>query len=449
MKQEEYQEYQKKYQQFIYKSYTIEEQEENYKISFHFSIPQLEEFHPYYIISKKFLPKLDAMTNQLLFHIGLVELISYWKVVCPKHILIEADYISEEQMEWFKKLYYYGLGEFFYTNQIEVTYEDFVDIKCSVEKKVVESVAYQGRGNLIPIGGGKDSIVTLELLKEEDNSCFILNPKNVTLSCAKLAGLEEKTITVNRFLDKKLVALNEEGYLNGHTPFSALLAFVTFLIAYQNNKRYIILSNEGSANEATVIGSKINHQYSKTYEFENDFNEYTKKYLHIDITYFSFLRPLSELQIALLFSKMPKYHAVFKSCNVGSKEENWHWCCSCGKCLFVFCILSPFLYYEKLIAIFKEDLFQKQELLPIFRQLIGSEKAKPFDCVGTIEEVRFALSCTIRNLEKENQKLPFLLEFYQQHYELSSSDILKRYGTPHNLNPHFDNILKKELQKYV
>jgi hypothetical protein len=72
-------------------------------------------------------------------------------------------------------------------------------------------------------------------------------------------------------------------------------------MAYLTNRKYIVLSNEGSANEPTVIGTNINHQYSKTYEFECDFYQYTKKYFNIDIKYFSLLRPIKEIQIAYLF----------------------------------------------------------------------------------------------------------------------------------------------------
>ena len=109
------------------------------------------------------------------------------------------------------------------------------------------------------------------------------------------------------------------------------------------------LSNESSANESNVQGEKINHQYSKSFEFENDFRKYYNKYLKRNVEYFSFLRPLNELQIAMAFSKFEKYHTIFKSCNVGSKGAEWKWCCNCPKCLFVYIILSPFLYKQKLI----------------------------------------------------------------------------------------------------
>ena len=340
---DKYNELRNKYDTFIYDSYEIEELENTTKITYNFIVPSLTQYKPTLEV-KKF--KIDSFTKNLIFHIGLVELVSYWKTTCSKNVIIKAGYINKEQIEFFKKLYFYGLGELFYTNGITPNYDDFINIKCELKEQNIEIPNYVGNGNLIPIGGGKDSNVTLEIMKSdfEDNLCFIINPKQVTLSCAQTAGYSnEKIVTVKRTIDKNLIELNKQGFINGHTPFSALVAFLSYFNAYITGKKYILLSNESSANESNVDGTKINHQYSKTYEFECDFNEYTKKYFKIDIKYFSLLRPLSEYQIAMLFSNYEKYHEIFKSCNVGSKKEPWHWCCSCPKCLFVYIILKNML----------------------------------------------------------------------------------------------------------
>lgn len=251
-------------------------------------------------------------------------------------------------------------------------------------------------------------------------------------------------IEVKRTIDKNLLHLNSKGYLNGHTPFSAVVAFLTYFISYILGKKYVILSNEDSANETNVKGENINHQYSKSIEFENDFREYAKKYLKGNVEYFSMLRPISELQIAMLFSKLEKYHKVFKSCNVGSKSEPWKWCCDCPKCLFVYTILSPFLCKEKLINIFGEDLFERKDLLNTFIELCGYGKTKPFECVGTYREIRFAISEVIRRCNKE---LPFLLKYYKDNYELSTENLLKYYNENNNLPKEFENVLKNKLHE--
>lgn len=443
---DKYNELRNKYDTFIYDSYEIEELENTTKITYNFIVPSLTQYKPTLEV-KKF--KIDSFTKNLIFHIGLVELVSYWKATCSKNVIIKAGYINKEQMEFFKKLYFYGLGELFYTNGITPNYDDFINIKCELKEQNIEIPNYVGNGNLIPIGGGKDSNVTLEIMKSdfEDNLCFIINPKQVTLSCAQTAGYSnEKIVTVKRTIDKNLIELNKQGFINGHTPFSALVAFLSYFNAYITGKKYILLSNESSANESNVDGTKINHQYSKTYEFECDFNEYTKKYFKIDIKYFSLLRPLSEYQIAMLFSNYEKYHEIFKSCNVGSKKEPWHWCCSCPKCLFVYIILSPFLYKEKLIRIFGEDLFEKEDLLDIFIELTGYGKTKPFECVGTYEEVRYAITKTISKLDKQ----PYLLKYYKEHFELENlnKNLENKYKRENNLNPYFENLLKSELKKW-
>ena len=443
---DKYNELRNKYDTFIYDNYEIEELENTTKITYNFIVPSLTQYKPTLEV-KKF--KIDSFTKNLIFHIGLVELVSYWKATCSKNVIIKAGYINKEQIEFFKKLYFYGLGELFYTNGITPNYDDFINIKCDLKEQNIEIPNYVGNGNLIPIGGGKDSNVTLEIMKSdfEDNLCFIINPKQVTLTCAQRAGYSnEKIVTVKRTIDKNLIELNKQGFINGHTPFSALVAFLSYFNAYITGKKYILLSNESSANESNVDGTKINHQYSKTYEFECDFNEYTKKYFKIDIKYFSLLRPLSEYQIAMLFSNYEKYHEIFKSCNVGSKKEPWHWCCSCPKCLFVYIILSPFLYKEKLIRIFGEDLFEKEDLLDIFIELTGYGKTKPFECVGTYEEVRYAITKTISKLDKQ----PYLLKYYKEHFELENlnKNLENKYNRENNLNPYFENLLKSELKKW-
>ena len=160
------------------------------------------------------------------------------------------------------------------------------------------------------------------------------------------------------------------------------------------------------------------------------------------------LRPINELQIAMLFSKNEQYHSTFKSCNVGSKQIPWVWCGNCPKCLFVFIILSPFLYSSgKLTKIFGQDLLQKESLLETFKELCGYGKTKPFECVGTYEEVNFAITKTILELEKENKKLPYLLQFYKDNYKLVdiSKDLTKQYNEENSVPKELEEILKGKI----
>ena len=443
------------YKEFYYNKYSIKEDNEAIYLEYEFEIPNLTKFNPTIKVLKKSLA-FRAIDNKyvknMVFHIGLIELISYWKSTCSPKIIIKCGYLNQEQIDWWKKTYFYGLGELFYTNNIKTNIEDFVTIECNGEDISLEfdNKEEDFNGYIVPIGGGKDSVVTLETLKlnKDNDLCLIVNPKPVTLKCAEIGGFEsDNVIEIYRTIDKNLIDLNQKGFINGHTPFSAMLAFLSYFVAYLLSKKYIAVSNENSANESNVVGEKINHQYSKSFEFECDFENYSNKYLKMPVKYFSFLRPLNELQIAKIFSRYEKYHSTFKSCNVGSKEKEWRWCCNCPKCLFAYTILSPFLYKEKLVNIFGTDLFENTELLQTFIELTGNGETKPFECVGTYEEVNFALSQTIINIEKQNKQLPYLLKYYKDNYNLvdTDNDITLRYNDENNLNEEQNEILKKEV----
>lgn len=442
-----------KYSTFIFEKYEMFEDAEGLTLKYYFNIPNLVAFTPEIKILKKQInfKKLEGeLVQNLVFHLGLIELVSYWKATCSPKVIIECGYLKPKQIAWFKKLYYLGLGELFYQNGIKTTEEEFMQIECrgsTINNEVINDELFNG--TIIPIGGGKDSTITLEALKEKDqNYCLIVNPKSVSLACATEAGYEAgQIIEVKRTIDPQILRLNAEGFINGHTPFSALLAFLSYFVAFMTNKKYIALSNESSANESNVVGENINHQYSKSYEFEKDFIFYTSEYLKTPIHYFSFLRPLNELQIAKLFSKQPGYHAIFKSCNVGSKGETWQWCGTCPKCLFVFIILSPFLYPEKLVKIFNQDLFEREDLLKLALELLGHGDIKPFECVGTFEEAQYAISLTIQNLRANNAELPYLLKYYEEHYPLAdlTKDLIHEYNEDHNLPGEFNDILKEMI----
>lgn len=429
--------FREQYESIIYKKFEIIDSEE-FIIRYTFEIPGLTIFNPTLTLNKSMMinEKIDNnLLNSIIFRIGMIELISYYKAVCPKKIIIEAGYLDSYEEKWFKKLFYNGLGEFFYVNNIDISMDDLFEFVIKGEKINVKNIEYNGIGNLIPVGGGKDSNVTLELLDGYDNKCFIINPKQVHYDCAKY-----ESYSVKRTIDKNLIELNKQGFLNGHTPFSAVVAFISYLVAYLSNRKYIVLSNEGSANEPTILGTNINHQYSKTYEFEKDFYDYTKKYFKIDIKYFSLMRPIKEIQIAYLFSKYKKYHSIFRSCNVGSKENPWIWCGNCPKCLFVYIILEAFLPKDEVISIFGSNLLNNKELEHSFLELIGEGETKPFECIGTIDEVKFAMN---RIIEKDDSYLANL--YKEKYYEKIDIDLSKLYYE-HNVVDSYLDILKEAIK---
>lgn len=393
------------HKEFIYHSYNITPD----GFSFHFSIDDFH-FYPSWKCEEGLLKNPTPFAQYIIFNIGMAELVSYWKCACPKKVIVKTGMLTKEQCDWWKKLYFNGLGEFFYKNNINADMDSFMKIiPDNTDKPAFRSEKKQD-GFFIPIGGGKDSIVTTELLRpyRDKTMCYIINPRGATLGCARTAGFEESAIVgVRRTIDKELLNRNADGYLNGHTPFSAVVAFSSYLFAYLKGLKYIALSNESSANESNVQGTKINHQYSKSTEFERDFRNYVSEYLDDSIQYFSMLRCWSEWQIAKKFVQYPKYFSVFQSCNLGSKTDSW--CGKCAKCLYVYILLSAFLDDKALVGIFGLDMLAVADFRGMFEGLIYEDVDKPFECVGTKEEIRLALYTAAK---KRGEKLPLLLKEY-------------------------------------
>ena len=426
---------------FTFERQTVSTADGALSLAFDFSLDDRYHFRPTLVIPARPFFHWEAVPAEqleaLAFQIGMTELVSYWKIACPKRVVVKPFALTETQKAFWKKLYYNGLGEFLYLNNIMVSEADLMEMESVGERPFVKVESPLEEKVLVPVGGGKDSVVTLECLRDAMPVIpLIVNPRGATLNCVETAGYGENDfIVINRTLDPTMLQLNAEGYLNGHTPFSALLAFISVLVAFGSGSRYIALSNENSANESTVPGTNINHQYSKSIEFERDFRQYVAENINDNVQYFSFLRPLSELQIASLFAQCEAYHPVFRSCNVGSKTDSW--CGHCPKCLFTWIILSPFLSREKLTAIFGKDLMADTSLQPILEELNGTAAEKPFECVGTVEEVRACLAAT-----KEAPECSLSLSKGEGP---TVDEILRRFNDEHFLPEHFVQILKQRL----
>ena len=451
-----YEQLRKEYPVFRYHTYEMTETDTTFDVDFHFEIVGLSAFHPHWSFPKSKRYPLHITDNETLkkmvFALGMVELVSYWKITCSPRVEILAGALDDQQIAWFKNLYFHGLGEFFYTNGIPLDPDGFMHIvSCGMSCQGQPMVHTDLGGCLIPVGGGKDSVVTMELLRnrQADNFCYIINPRGATLNTAHIGGYaDDKILDTKRTLDKAMLELNAKGFLNGHTPFSAIVAFSGLITAYLHHLRYIVLSNESSANESTVAGSTVNHQYSKSFAFEKDFQTYETTYIGSGISYFSLLRPLSEYQIAMLFADAKAYHKAFRSCNAGSKQDIW--CCNCPKCLFVYQILSPFLPQTYLAEVFGSNMLDNEALLPIYQQLIGITPEKPFECVGSRDEVNVAAVNTIRILEQEGAALPTLLRYYRATplYEQYAAlgETYTAYYEQENLLPQaFDALLRQRL----
>lgn len=452
---DKFEELRQKYPIFEYNSYDIKETENSFEISYNFAISGLTEFKPTWSFPKPQDRVLDetskAIFEKTIFNLGMVEVVSYLKATCSPTLVVKCGALSQEQINWYKKLYINGLGEFFYINNIveAMNIDTFLDIKVENSKENKLTLVETLNGNLIPVGGGKDSSLSLEVLKQMDNMCYIVNPRGASYDSAKIAGYtDEKIYTPKRTLDTNLFELNKQGFFNGHTPFSAILAFSSYASAIILGRKNIILSNEASANEANVAGTNINHQYSKSIEFENDFRQYVSQFIcENGPNYFSLLRPLSEWQIVKAFVKTDKYFEVFKSCNVGSKQDIW--CENCPKCLYVYIMLKAFLTDDQMSRIFKEDMLDNEKLRDIFNGLVYPNWDKPFECVGTKEEINLSLNMIVDRLNKEKKQLPVLLKDFKldiKDLEQAKFDAINHWNAENNLTDEFEKALRQYIK---
>jgi hypothetical protein len=441
---QKYKELREQFPEFHYKDYKYWVSNGQLNIEFEFVLSDKYYFFPQHTIP---LPSdfsvVDNKTalDNLAFNLGMIELISYWKTTCSPLVRINAGKIDPFQIKWWKKLYFNGLAEFFYVNGIESTLDDFMQI-VSESKQIHKKFVFTSENKiLVPVGGGKDSAVSLELLKRSRYKIipFVVNPRGASKETILQAGLKHSnSFFTSRKIHLQLIELNKKGFLNGHTPFSAMLAFLSLIAAFINKAKHIALSNESSANEATVVGTNINHQYSKTYTFEKDFRDYYMKYISSDFNYFSFLRPLSETQIAAVFSRLPQHFFSFKSCNVGSFENVW--CAKCPKCLFTYILLAPFISAEIQHKIFGTALLNEPKLKNELDKLTGINENKPFECVGTIEDVKWSL---------QNAKKEYFDEFLLKNSDIKASDQnlspLKVWNKENFLQNEFIELLKTQL----
>jgi len=383
-------------------------------------------------------------------------MLSYWKAVCSPEILVRAGFLDAQQLSWWTDLLLHGMREFFYVNQIDFTAPNFVHTSTSEacpQRCSLGGAVLSPDRDLVLMSGGKDSALAVQLLLEAGREfhCLLLNP--TPAAAAMTAQVRDRApVIVRRTIDPRLLALNQAGYLNGHTPFSAYLAMLGVTCAALSGYRQVIVANERSADEGNVefLGNEVNHQYSKTLRFESAFRRYCTAYLTDEVQYFSLLRPLYEVQIARLFARHPQYFTTFTSCNRRQKDGGW--CRQCAKCFSTFALLYPFLRAEEIIRVFGEDLFARAEAVPFIRELLGFTEHKPFECVGTKEEMLVALYLGIQRVRSQSGTLPVALRFVEaevvpQHPNLPerAESLLRSWGDHHHVPPQYVELIKWNL----
>ena len=360
-----------------------------------------------------------------IFRIGLIEALSYWKAYCSPKIRILCGSLSESEIAWWRDTWYDGMGEFRYRNGLlDVSKDSWVEFVAGskISEKSVHDFSKLS-GNLIAFTGGKDSTLALGLLRDEGgntNETFFVQALAPARDAIKeVLGVSSYPETiVERHMHERLLALNAEGALNGHTPFSIVVAFLGMLTASLRGKKYFIVANESSADESTVAGTDINHQYSKSLIFEKRFQSFCKSLWPNGPQYFSLLRPFSEIGIVTLLKKYEDTMLFVSSCNVKNKKGQW--CGSCPKCLFAFMLFSAEWNIAFAERMFGTNMFTKGEYLGMLEELTGLAPTKPFECVGTTKE-SLAILSLILSKQSEAKNMPLLIVFLERHADILPS----------------------------
>lgn len=320
--------------------------------------------------------------------------VSYYKAACPERVTSAP--LPESSARFLDTLYTEGLGEFYFRNGIDP--KDRVRFpRLSVSRaRAVHRLAANERA-LVLVGGGKDSVVAREVVRHAGVACDGFSLGTAPWIERSAAAMEVRHHVVGRALDRRLFALNEEGAYNGHVPISACIAAVSLLVAMSGGYTAVIAANERSADEGNTLydGVEINHQWSKSYRFEQAFRALAAEVIEDAPVYLSALRPMSELSIAREFTRHPQYQRAVTSCNKnfriqGPRAER-RWCGRCPKCVFVYAMVAPHADAALLARVFEGDFLADPENLGLLADLAGVGGMKPFECVGTPLETRAAL----------------------------------------------------------
>ncbi|MBN6149463.1 endonuclease domain-containing protein [Xanthomonas sp. AmX2] len=336
----------------------------------------------------------------------LVAGVSYYKAAVPPQIAIDGYAIDADTAALLESLYLHGLGEFAYRNGLDLHGKIRFPVAATApaEGEDAGAAALGLRDHaLVAIGGGKDSLVSIEALRAAgvEQTVAWVGGSQLIRACAERTGLP--TLNIGRALAPELFELNRQGAWNGHIPVTAVNSAILVFAALLQGANQVVFSNEHSASYGSQIiaadGSgtaEVNHQWSKGWAFEQAFGEYVQRHVAADLHYYSLLRPLSELAVARQFARNDHYDAHFSSCNrnfhiLGERPAH-RWCGVCPKCHFVFLALAPFMPKPRLVRIFGRNLLDDAGQAPGFDALLEFQDHKPFECVGEGRESRAAMA---------------------------------------------------------
>ena len=326
----------------------------------------------------------------------LITGVSYYKAAVPNEIRIDGYAIDAATAVLMEQVYVHGLGEFAYRNGLSL--HGRVRFPVAAQAPAPAAAAGLREHALVAIGGGKDSLVSIEALRAAGVEQVVtwIGGSQLIRTCAERTGLP--TLNIGRALAPALFEINRQGAYNGHIPVTAVNSAILVLAALLAGADQVVFSNERSASYGSLIPGtgEVNHQWSKGWAFERAFGEHVERTVAADLHYYSLLRPLSELAVARQFARNDHYDAHFSSCNrnfhiLGEKPAQ-RWCGLCPKCHFVFLALAPFMPKTRLVRIFGRNLLDDASQAPGFDALLEYQDHKPFECVGEGRESRAAMA---------------------------------------------------------
>ena len=326
----------------------------------------------------------------------LITGVSYYKAAVPNEIRIDGYAIDAATAVLMEQVYVHGLGEFAYRNGLSL--HGRVRFPVAAQAPAPAAAAGLREHALVAIGGGKDSLVSIEALRGAgvDQTVTWIGGSQLIAACAARTGLP--TLNIGRALAPELFEYNRQGAWNGHIPVTAINSAIMVLAALLHGVDQVVFSNERSASYGSMIPGtgEVNHQWSKGWAFESAFGAYVQSHVAADLQYYSLLRPLSELAVARQFARTDHYDAHFSSCNrnfhlLGERPTN-RWCGVCPKCHFVFLALAPFMPKPRLVGIFGRNLLDDANQTGGFDALLEYQDHKPFECVGEGRESRAAMA---------------------------------------------------------
>lgn len=321
----------------------------------------------------------------------LIAGVSYYKAAVPPSVACEPLPPGVAQM--LEAIYSEGLGEFAFTNELETLPRPAFPTRNDA---IPDTPSRRSERVLVPIGGGKDSAVALEIVRRSGHelALFSVGDAGPIARTAAVAGLPH--LVVRRKLDPVLEDLNRVGALNGHVPITAIVSCVAILTASLYGFDAVAMANERSASIGNMNwrGIDVNHQFSKSIRAERLLRTALEE-MGVSVDYFSILRPASELAIAKAFAKLTPYHQAFSSCNTNFRLDgsvpSQRWCCNCPKCRFVFLVIAPFSEPAHMRETFGRDMLEDESQLEGFALLTATGGFKPFECVGEEEESKAAI----------------------------------------------------------